>query len=206
LSHYKLGTTYVHRLPSSPRSQAGKCLRRQLIETSIMFETTRVAIFVSHLEYHCEEDRALQTAFVAHRILSVQKAGTPLIVLADFNLQPHTPEMRTVFATGVRDATIQAGTNTTTEVVVGEGHVDYILYHNLQLMHADVLEEHHNVSDHRPVLASFTLLDSPCRSTYQMFIDHCNVNDIDGNLDHIRTQEQRDGAAGWCTAVDLCCS
>jgi len=106
------------------------------------------------VEYACQSDRMLQALFLADLINQTQG---PLIILADFNLRPETAEMKEIFKTGVKDATIEAGTNTFTEVICGEGHIDYILFRDLRLISAFV-GENYDASDHRPVVATFGLL------------------------------------------------
>jgi endonuclease/exonuclease/phosphatase family metal-dependent hydrolase len=159
----------------------GKCLQRQLIETSFQYGPQRVTLMITHIEYQCLQDRRLQTEFVAERIRNTTGyvwltlffdhppsasrlipfylfICSPLIVLGDFNLQATAPEMAPIFATGVKDATIEAGTSTHTEVVVGEGQVDFVLFRDLKVIDARVDDLPHDVSDHRPVIATFALL------------------------------------------------
>jgi endonuclease/exonuclease/phosphatase family metal-dependent hydrolase len=161
LSHLPLGPVRVRRMPSMRgvgEEAAGKCLQRQLIETSVGWPSDpsrRVSVLITHVEYHCIGDRRLQAQYLADRI---RNTTGPLLVLGDTNLQPHTAEMQLIFDTGVQDATIAHGTHGPTEVVVGEGQVDYVLYRDLRLIEAHVAD-HRNASDHRPVVATFGLLD-----------------------------------------------
>ncbi len=163
LSYLPLGPTRAVKLPSSGgvgEAAEAKCLQRQMIESSFVYGGVNITLMCVHVEYMCIADRSAQTQFIADRIMrSDIPSDQPVLLIGDFNTKPDSDEMKQLFkATGLKEATIEAGTATDTEIVVGEGQVDFILYRNLRLISAAADTHSSAVSDHRPVIARFGLL------------------------------------------------
>jgi endonuclease/exonuclease/phosphatase family metal-dependent hydrolase len=76
-------------------------LNRPLLKTNIEFNGVNIPVWNVHLEFLYQEDAILHATTLAQEINATKG---PLIVMGDFNSEPHTEALQIIFATGMKSA------------------------------------------------------------------------------------------------------